>query len=145
MTSPARERLYLAQHLVEWEGKGYAVHNPDGLPLEELPVIYGFNNGGSPGWYNAIAIAEDGHALGAHICSAEGYMPHDLGVLEGSSPNRHERFRKHYPGGYRMDFVGFEEAKARSHPGLEESLRRNEKLAEAAGLQEATSRPSERR
>ena len=46
MTTPAAERLYLAQHAHEMEGRGWAVHNPHGKPLDELPVIYGFNNGG---------------------------------------------------------------------------------------------------
>lgn len=128
MTTPQAERLYLAQHLVEWEGKGYAVYNPHGKPLEELPVIYGFNNGGSPGWYNGVLIAESGHCLGGHCCSAEGYMPHDLGVLEGSRPDRHEEFRKHYQDGYRMEFVPASEV--RTHEGLAAAYQRNQALPE---------------
>lgn len=109
MTTEARARLYEARHLVEWEGKGWAAFNPLNKPLSELPVIYGFNNGGSPGWYSGCLIAEDGTGLGGHICSAEGYMPHDLGVLEGARPDRHEGFQKHYPDGYRMEFVGYDD------------------------------------
>jgi hypothetical protein len=106
MTTPAAERLYLAQHLHHLEGRGWTVFNPNSKPLEELPVIYGFNNGGSPGWYSAVAISEDGHCLGGHLCSHEGYMEHDLGILEGAREDRHEKsYRKHYPGGYRMEFV----------------------------------------
>jgi len=130
MTTAARANLYLAEHLVEWEGKGYAVYNPHNKPLAELPVIYGFNNGGSPSWLNGCLLAEDGTALGGHICSHEGYMPADLGVLEGSRPDRHEHFREHYPDGYRMDFVPA--AEALTHPGLEEAYRRNQALAAAA-------------
>lgn len=128
MTTPAAEALYLAPHLVEWEGKGYAVFNPHNRPLEELPVIYGFNNGGSPGWYSGQLLAEDGEGLGGHICSSEGYMPHDLGVLEGSRPDRHETFREHYPDGYRMDFVGAADVK--THTELNEAYRRNQAKAE---------------
>lgn len=117
MTTAAAERLYLAQHLLEVGGRPVAVFNPHGKPVEELPVIYGFNNGGSPGWYDAALLAEDGTYLGGHVCSHEGYMPHDLGVLEGSRPDRHEDFQKHYPDGYRMQFVGLPEAK--THPGIE--------------------------
>ena len=113
MTSPAAEAVYLAFHLAEWEGKGYAVYNPKERPVEELPVIYGFNNGGSPGWYNAVLIADDGAVLGGHVCSSEGYMPHDLGIVEGARDDRHETFRAHYPDGYRMDFVQWD------HPGVE--------------------------
>jgi hypothetical protein len=105
MTTPAQANLYLAQHLAEIEGQGYAVYNPHNKPLDELPWIIGFNNGRSPGWYHAQLIAQDGTPLGGHLCSHEGYMPHDLGVLEGSRPDRHEHFRAHYPNGYRMDFV----------------------------------------
>jgi len=129
MTTAAAEKLYLAQHLVKWERKGYAVFNPHNKPLAELPVIYGLNNGGRPGWYDALLMAEDGHCLGGHLCSNEGYMPHDLGVIEGSRPDRHETFRKHYPDGYRMDFVG--EDNVRTHPGIAEAYARNQALPEA--------------
>jgi hypothetical protein len=90
-------------------------------------VIYGFNNGGSSGWYTAISLAEDGTCLGSHICSHEGYMPHDLGVLEGSRPDRHEHdYQKHYPNGYRMEFVSSDEVK--EHAGLNEAFRLNQEM-----------------
>lgn len=130
MTTQAAANLYLAQHLHEWEDKGYASFNPRSKPLEELPVIYGFNNGGNPGWYSGCLLADDGTGLGGHICSAEGYMPHDLGILEGSRPDRHEAFRKHYPDGYRMDFVPASEVL--EHPGLDAAYQRNQAKAEAA-------------
>ena len=107
MTTPAAAALYLAQHNLEHEGRGNAVYNPKGLPVDELPFIYGFNNGGSPGWFDAGLISADGHHLGSHCCSDEGYMPADLGVLEGTQPDRHERFRQHYPDGYRMIFIPY--------------------------------------
>jgi hypothetical protein len=134
MTTPAAERLYLAQHLYEWEGKGYAVFNPSNKPLGELPVIYGFNNGGSPGWYSGVLIAEDGACLGGHVCSAEGYMPHDLGIIEGSRPDRHEEFQKHYPDGYRMDFVSKDDVLA--HEGLEAAYQRNQERAKQSDKQD---------
>lgn len=106
MTTPAAAALYEAQHQFENRGRGVAVHNPHGRPETELPVIYGFNNGGSAGWLQAVLVAEDGTPLGGHVCSSEGYMPHDLGILDGARPDRHEAFRSHYPDGYRMAFVG---------------------------------------
>lgn len=127
MTTPAAARLYLAQHLAEWEGKGYAVYNPHDQPLHMLPVIYGFNNGGAPDFLAGVLLAEDGSCLGSHICSDEGYMRHDLGILEGSRPDRHETFREHYPDGYRMDFVGAEEVTG--HIGLTEAYRKNQEKA----------------
>lgn len=105
MTTPTAEALYLAQHQHEHANKGYAIYNPLNKPKEKLPFIFGFNNGGSPGWYHAQLLAEDGTPLGSHICSHPGYMLNDLGILEGTRIDRHEGFKKHYPEGYQMDFV----------------------------------------
>lgn len=105
MTTPAAAALYEAQHVHATAHLNNAVYNPSGKPIDELPVIYGFNNGGSDGWYPAVAIAQDGTLLGSHICSSEAYMRHDLGVLEGTRPDRHALYQNHYPDGYRMDFV----------------------------------------
>jgi len=92
-----------------------AIYNPENLPIEELPVIYGFNNGCSPGWMTACLIASDGAGMGSHICSHECFMPYDLGIVEGSRPDRHEGFREHFPRGYRMEFVS---GNPRKHEGL---------------------------
>jgi hypothetical protein len=124
MTTPAREALYLAQHRVSVEDKGWYIYNPHGKPISDLPVIYGFNNGGSPGWLVAMLMAEDGTVLGSHVCSHEGYMPSDLGVLEGSRPDRHETFREHYPDGYRMEFVPG--MNVETHKGLMAAYHRNQ-------------------
>lgn len=130
MTTEAAARLYEAQHLMEMEGKGYAVFNPHNKPLSELPIIYGFNNGGSPGWYSAQLLAEDGTGLGGHICSSEGYMPHDLGILDGTRPDRHKHFREHYPEGYRMEFIPASEVK--NHSGLKIAFELNQEMARIA-------------
>ena len=127
MTTPEAARRYLQAHQAEWNGMPVAVFNPKGLPVEELPVIYGFNNGGrGDNWYGAL-LAEDGAGMGGHLCSNEFYMPHDLGVLEGARPDRHEGFQKHYPDGYRMEFVpydGFD-----THEGLKAACEANQKRA----------------
>lgn len=99
------------------------VFNPNGAAVESLPIIYGFNNGGSPGFMHGQLIAEDGTALGSHLCSGEGYMLGDLGILKGTRRDRHETFRKHYPGGYRMEFVGYPEVL--KHAGLVEAIRKH--------------------
>jgi hypothetical protein len=103
MTTPAREAFYRAQHVAEMEGKCVAVFNPHGKPVEELPAIYAFPNSTEPGWIASYAMAEDGTCLGSHICSHEAYIPHDLGVLEGTREDRHETYQSHYPDGYRME------------------------------------------
>lgn len=134
MTTPQAEALYLARHVASMAGKGYAIFNPHGKPVEELPVIYGFNNGGSPGWYSACLLAEDGTGLGGHCCSHEAYMLHDLGILEGTRADRHEAFREHYPDGYQMAFVP--ESEVMTHPGLEAAYQLNQ---QKAALAKATS------
>lgn len=130
MTTREAASLYLAQHLHQWAGKGYAIYNPNNVPIEDLPVIYGFNNGGSSGFFSAVLLADDGTCLGGHGCSAEGYMPHDLGILEGSRPDRHETFREHYPDGYRMDFVPASCVK--THLGLIAAYERNQAMRDVA-------------
>lgn len=130
MTTKAAEAAYLAAHLAEWSGKGYAVYNPNDKPIEALPVIYGFNNGGGSGMLMAQLIAEDGEALGGHCCSSEGYMPYDLGIVEGARADRHELFRTHYPEGYRMDFVPWD------HPAIDRAIKLNAAKREAAARTE---------
>jgi hypothetical protein len=131
MTTRAAEAHYLAAHLHEVEDRGWVVFNPHNKPVAELPVIYGFNNGGSDGWYTALAMAQDGTVLGSHICSNEGYMPHDLGVLDGSRPDRHETdYQPHYPDGYRMEFVPGSEV--REHEGLMAAYKLNQEMAKVA-------------
>lgn len=131
MTAPETAERH-GEDLMQWAEKGYAVHNPHGRLLRELPVIYGFNNGGRDGTWFAQLVAEDGTPLGVHICSSEAYMPSDLGILEGSSPNRHEGFRSHYPDGYRMDFVPWE------HPGVQYAIKLYRKMVEEAASKETT-------
>lgn len=116
MTTKEAAARYEAEHIARWADKGYAFFNPALRPLEELPVIYGFNNGGGPFGFEGVLIAQDGIVLGGHACSTEAYMPHDLGILEESRPDRHETFRKHYPNGYRMEFVPY--ADVPDHAGL---------------------------
>lgn len=129
MTALQAAALYEAQHAMQWNGRPLAIHNPQGKPLGDLPVIYGFNNGGSAGLLHAQLIAEDGTALGSHCCSSEGYMPHDLGCLDGARADRHETFRQHYPDGYRMEFVSHGDVDA--HAGLKVAFERNAARAQA--------------
>ena len=102
--------------------RAYAIFNPHNKPVDQLPVIYGFNNGG-PGDKVGCIVAEDGEPLGGHVCSSEGFMYRDLGILKGSAPHRHSVFRQHYPDGYRMDFVG--EANVQTHSGLLAAIKRH--------------------
>jgi len=106
-----------------------AIYNPQSLPVESLPVIYGFNNGGSMGFMHAQLLAEDGTPLGSHLCSSEGFMPGDLGILEGTRADRHEHFQAHYPNGYRMEFVSYDDV--RGHEKLMAAIKLAEEAAKA--------------
>ena len=120
MTTPAAAALYLAQNNLEMEGRKVAVFNPESRDLDQLPVIFGFNNGGSRGFLEGVLVSEDGTFLGSHACSDEAYMYHDLGILKGTRPDRHDKFQEHYPGGYRMEFVPYEVLK--DHTGVNKAL-----------------------
>lgn len=119
MTTAIAAAHYLASHAHDMEGKRNAIFNPNSKPIDQLPIIYGWNNGGATGMLSAVLIAEDGTPLGSHCCSSEGYMMHDLGILEGTRPDRHEHFQAHYPEGYRMEFVRYDECD--DHKGLNEA------------------------
>lgn len=107
----------------------FMVYNPNNKPELELPVIYGFNNGGSSGFLSAVAIAEDGVCLGGHCCSHEYFMPGDLGMYEGTRLDRHEKeYRPHYPEGYRMEFVTSDQIEG--HEGLNKAFKANELIEE---------------
>jgi hypothetical protein len=129
MTTPAVAAQYLNEFIAKC-GNEPVIYNPHGKPVMELPVIYGFNNGGPSDWLEGVLLAEDGTYLGGHICSHEGYMPGDLGVVSGWQDKRHEAFRLHYPDGYRMDFVGHE--KVLEHAGLADAMKRNAAAQDAA-------------
>ncbi len=101
---------------------GYAIYNPHNKTISDLPVIYGFGGGCIGVCYIVYLIAEDGAALGSHVSSDEIWALNDLGILEGTRPDRHEGFRKHYPDGYRMDYV--RRCDVDGHDGLQLALNR---------------------
>lgn len=107
------------------------VYNPQNVEPSGLPVIYAFSNA-RDGDGVAYAMAEDGTVLGEHWCSAEGYVLCDLAVLPGWREDRHEHYRKHYPNGYRMEFVAIRELK--SHAGLMAAWKLNQEAGERAAV-----------
>ena len=124
MTTPQAAVKYLAEYLQQLSEEN-EVYNPSNIPLEELPVIMGFCNGGGAGFYDAIALAEDGTYLGGHICSHEGYMRGDLGIAKGTRRDRHEAdYKKHYPNGYIMEFVSSDEIS--THTKLHQAFKLNQ-------------------
>lgn len=90
-------------------------------------TIYCFNNGGSPGWMHAIAVADDGHSLAHHICSHEAYMRHDLG-MDGSTW-KHDKYDEHFGAGkWQLEWVD----DPKTHAGLEEAYRLNGEVSASA-------------
>lgn len=90
---------------------------------EGKPKIYCFVNGGRPGWYDVIALHEDGNCLAGHACSAPCWGPHDMGV---TSDWKHETYWKFYPEGFVLEWV--EDPKG--HEGLRRALELNKKQGE---------------
>jgi hypothetical protein len=82
------------------------------------PKIYGFVNGGSPGWYNVAAVTEDGLCVAGHLCSHPSYGQHDIGV---TSNWKHEIYRKHYPDGFDVEWV----ADVSAHEGIQRAFALN--------------------
>lgn len=87
-----------------------------------LPKIFIFNNGGSPGWYSAQALSEDGYFLAGHICSEDGWIDHDMGI---TSDWKHDVYNKHYPGGWELVRVT---GNIKEHEGLKAAYENHLKL-----------------
>ena len=120
MTTPVAAAMYEAEHMYQHRGRKVTIFNPSNKPESELPIIYGFNNGGSHGWMQGVLISENGYVLGGHTCSTEAYMLADLGIIEGTRSDRHDTFQKLYPEGYKMEFVGYDNLV--NHVGLNKAL-----------------------
>lgn len=91
--------------------------------MSETPRVYVFCNSCAPEWHVMLAIADDGHCLASHVCSAHGWANHDMGIDEGGW-NR-ERYAEHYPDGFVVEWV----ENPRTHAGLQAAYTLNQKLA----------------
>ena len=100
------------------------------------PKIYCFSHVRGGGDGIAYAMADDGTVLGSHWCSHERYVPDDLGVTEGSRPDRHKDYAKHYPEGYEMEFVPANEVQ--KHKGLQSAFELNKQQAAEAEKTESS-------
>ncbi len=67
-------------------------------------------------------------------------MPGDLGCIEGTREDRHlEDYQKHFPDGYRMEFVGYDDVK--THAGLMAAIEASNKLRDAGEETQKAERP----
>ena len=93
------------------------------------PKIYAFSAcGGGDG--SAVALAEDGTCVGAHWCSNEGWIPHDLGV---TSDWHHEDYEAHYPQGFEVIFVAHDDIDG--HPALQKVIALNKAMSVSEQVQ----------
>jgi hypothetical protein len=116
---------------------GWEVFNPYDKPLDELPIIFVFVNGHALGGPIGVALSENGHDLGSHACSSEGYVPGDLGARPGFRKDRHtNQYQTHYPDGYRMEYVPSQQID--EHKKLQAAFKEAEKVYEANKDKEKT-------
>ncbi len=90
----------------------------------DKPKIFGFVNGGSPGWYDVSSITEDGVCLASHCCSHPCYGPHDIGV---TSDWKHDTYAKYYPDGFTVEWV----ENVEKHDGIQKAFALNRAMTEA--------------
>lgn len=140
MTTPEAAKRYLEEHQSchPTEPNDFRIYNPNNLPVDQLPEIIGFNNGGRTDWLIAIAIAEEGVVFAQHCCSAEGYMPYDLGFIN-SSNWKVENYINHYPNGFRCRFVSYYDVS--KDEKLQEAFKKAEALYEQTNPQVSTAEP----
>jgi len=88
--------------------------------------IFVFNNGGHHNMLMAMALAEDGHVVGQHCCSSEGFMKGDMGI---TSTWKHDQYNEHFGvDGWELEWV--ETCNLETHEGLTAARKLNEELAE---------------
>lgn len=70
------------------------------------PKIFCFINSGSPGWYNVVAMSEDGDCLAGHTSSSDSWAMHDIGI---NSDWKHDLYKAKYPEGYELVWLPSQE------------------------------------
>lgn len=100
------------------------IFNPHKKPEGELPVIYGFNNGGPTGRMNACLLAQDGSVIGSYMVAHESYIVHDLCLFGEENQGRLHACKLHYQGGFRFAYVGYEDAAKEACIGLRDAMLR---------------------
>ena len=87
-----------------------------------MKKIFVFINGGVPGFFQVVALAEDGTALSGHLSSNEYWAKHDMGI---GSDWRHEHYDEHYgAGNWELEWIESDDRD--SHAGLREAYRLNQ-------------------
>lgn len=88
-----------------------------------MKKIYAFINGGSYGFYQSVALSEDGYVLAKHVSKSETWAKHDLGI---GSDWKHEHYDQHFgAGNWCLEWVDDPAV----HTGLKKALERNRIMA----------------
>ena len=95
--------------------------------------IYCFNNNTTvTDWNNIVAVADDGHCLAGHICSAPCFFKHDIGI---ESNWKHELYNAHFGEG-NWELIWIDDPTPGKNPELDAAMVLNQKLAEAEAKSE---------
>ena len=97
--------------------RAYGVPSVD---MSDKPKIFVWCNRCEPEWHSASAMAEDGTALGGHICSSHSFIAHDMGINENGW--KRDIYAEHYPDGFEVVWV--EDPK--HHAGLDAAYKLNQ-------------------
>lgn len=73
-----------------------------------------------------IALCEDGHCLGSHMCSREGWISHDMGI---SSEWKHKNYNEHCGKG-NWELIYVEEKNVKGHLGIDAAYKLNQEIGE---------------
>lgn len=78
-----------------------------------LGIVKGSTAGGD---VMACALAEDGTSLANHLSSSADFAKHDIGL---TSDWHHDDYRAHYPDGYEVEWIDYEDLDA--HKGFQKA------------------------
>jgi hypothetical protein len=105
------------------------VYNPNNKPVEELPKIFAWAQPNGFGHdVTGQLLGQNGEGLGSHWSSSNEWAKKDLGFMGDNRFDRHETFRKYYPDGYAMYWLG---DNPRAEPEFLTAMDKNRELANA--------------
>lgn len=94
--------------------------------MEKKTKIYGFNGGGEPNYYIAVAMDSEGAVVASHLCSAESFMPFDLGMSKGATRKHDIYDAKYGAGNWETEFIP--SSQHATHEGLQKAIELNKLL-----------------
>lgn len=103
------------------------VYNPNEVPTEELPTIYGYKYRKiKEGFYHCALLADDGTMLWYKHAPDDDHEEGELKIFrepEAYNPELRQKLSNHYPNGYTLEYVNEDDIAA--HVGLIEAIRKH--------------------